>query len=100
MPRKRHIPERSCVACGNKIPKRELVRIVRSPQGEVSVDLGGKAPGRGAYLCAENACWTLALSRGRLSRSLGAALSGETMAALRAYAAERAALVPTAESNQ
>ena len=99
MPRKRHIPERSCVACGSKIPKRDLVRIVRSPQGEVSVDLGGKAPGRGAYLCAANDCWTLALSRGRLSRSLGAALSGEAMAALRAYAAERAALEPTAAAS-
>ena len=92
MPRKRHIPERSCVACGIKKPKRDLVRIVRSPQGQVSVDLGGKAPGRGAYLCGENDCWTLALGRGRLSRSLGTALSGATMAALRAYAAERTEL--------
>ncbi len=83
MPRKRHVPERSCVACGSKMPKRELARVVRSPQGAVSVDLQGKAPGRGAYLCSKPDCWEQALSRGRLSRTLGIELSNEDRDAIR-----------------
>ena len=49
MPKK--IPQRTCMACQEKKDKRELVRIVRSPEGEISVDLTGKKPGRGAYIC-------------------------------------------------
>ena len=82
MPRKRHIPERSCVACGSKKPKSELVRVARSPEGQVSVDRSGKAPGRGAYVCSP-ACWESALGRGRLARSLGATLSAQSLDALR-----------------
>ncbi len=82
MPRKRHIPERSCVACGSKMPKQDLVRVVRSPQGAVAVDLQGKAPGRGAYLCPKDGCWDLALARGRLSRNLGVEISSQDREAL------------------
>ena len=87
MPRKRHIPERTCVACGSKKAKRELVRIVSSPQGSVSVDPGGKAPGRGAYVCGAQ-CWDTALGRGRLARSLGRQLSKSALEALRAGSPE------------
>ena len=87
MPRKRHIPERTCVACGSKKPKRELVRVASSPQGEVSVDPTGKAPGRGAYVCGPQ-CWEPALGRGRLARSLGRSLSGDDLASLRADTTE------------
>ena len=87
MPRKRHIPERSCVACGSKRPKRELVRVATSPQGEVSVDLTGKAPGRGAYVCGPD-CWESALGRGRLARSLGRSLSKSDLESLRAGSPE------------
>ena len=45
------IPERLCVGCQEKHPKKELIRIVRSPEGEFSVDLTGKKSGRGAYIC-------------------------------------------------
>ena len=45
------VPVRRCVGCNTQKPKKELVRIVRSPEGEVSVDLTGKRSGRGAYLC-------------------------------------------------
>ena len=83
MPRKRHIPERTCVACGSKKPKRELVRIASSPQGQVSVDPTGKAPGRGAYVCGAE-CWDTALGRGRLARSLGRRLSKSDLESLRA----------------
>ena len=88
MPRKRHIPERTCVACGSKKPKRDLVRIVSSPQGQVSVDPTGKAPGRGAYVCGAD-CWDTALGRGRLARSLGRQLSKSDLESLRASGADR-----------
>ena len=45
------IPVRMCSGCGQHFPKKELVRVVRSPQGEISVDLTGKKSGRGAYIC-------------------------------------------------
>ena len=82
MPRKRHIPERTCVACGEKRPKAELLRVVRSPQDVVSVDRSGKAPGRGAYICGAK-CWDSALGRGKLARSLGSALSSQDLTSLR-----------------
>ena len=82
MPRKRHIPERTCVSCGNRKPKRELVRIASSPEGQVSVDVTGKAPGRGAYVCGSD-CWDTALGRGRLARSLGRNLSRNDLESLR-----------------
>ena len=46
------IPMRQCLGCREMKPKRELVRVVRSPEGEISIDLRGKAPGRGAYVSA------------------------------------------------
>lgn len=82
MPRKRHIPERTCVACGDKKPKAELVRIARSPLGEMSVDLTGRAPGRGAYVCGHG-CLETAVARNRLSRSLGQTLSAGDLETLR-----------------
>ena len=64
-------PERRCVGCGETRLKTELVRIVRSPEGEVTVDLTGKKSGRGAYICREAAC----LKKARKSRRLEGALS-------------------------
>ena len=54
MPKK--IPQRTCMGCQTKKDKRDLVRIVRSPAGEISVDLTGKKPGRGAYICHDLEC--------------------------------------------
>lgn len=51
------IPERKCMGCNRKLPKNELLRIVRSPEGEVSVDSVGKLPGRGVYICSEPKCF-------------------------------------------
>ena len=70
MARARHIPERKCVACGQRVPKRLLTRIVRTPQGEVQADPTGKTSGRGAYLCASSDCWERGLRKGGLERSL------------------------------
>lgn len=67
---KRKIPLRKCTGCGEMKPKKELVRIVKSPEGEVSLDLKGKASGRGAYICSCDACFKLARKTKRLQKAL------------------------------
>lgn len=84
--RQRHIPQRMCAACRRVEAKRGLVRLVRTGAGQVAIDLTGKQAGRGAYLCAQRPCWTLALKRGILERALRAQLSDEDRAALSAHA--------------
>lgn len=59
------IPMRTCIACKRERPKREMVRVVRSPEGEISLDGSGKLAGRGAYVCAEEDC-ILKLGRKKL----------------------------------
>lgn len=54
--RKRKIPMRMCVGCREMKPKKELIRVVKSPDGDIDIDLRGKAPGRGAYLCPQKTC--------------------------------------------
>ena len=81
----RHVPQRSCVACGKKLSKRHLVRIVRTPGGAVTVDPTGKAAGRGAYLCWSSDCWTRGASKGGLERGLKVGLSAKDKASLLAY---------------
>jgi uncharacterized protein len=68
--RPRHIPQRTCVACRTTNAKRQLVRIVRAPDGSVTIDPSGKRSGRGAYLCSTSECWDAGLKRGVLSRAL------------------------------
>ena len=68
--RTRPQPQRSCVSCGVKADKRDLVRVVRSPEGECVVDETGKRAGRGAYVCRRPGCWSGALRTPRLSRAL------------------------------
>ncbi|EIT85118.1 hypothetical protein A374_12500 [Fictibacillus macauensis ZFHKF-1] len=70
----RKIPMRKCVACQEMKEKKELIRVVRSPEGEVFVDLTGKKSGRGAYLCNDTACFTLAKKKGSLSNQLKVAV--------------------------
>ncbi|HLA25501.1 MAG TPA: YlxR family protein [bacterium] len=70
MPKVRRVPERTCVACGRVRPKRELVRIVRTPNGEIKVDLTGKVSGRGAYVCPEPPCAERGVKEGRLQHAL------------------------------
>ena len=64
------IPERKCMGCNEKRPKKELVRIVRTPEGEVMLDVTGKKSGRGAYICPEVSCYEKALKSKRLERTL------------------------------
>ncbi len=81
----KHIPIRTCVACRETSAKRTLVRVVRGPDGRVSVDPTGKANGRGAYLCARRSCWEKGLKSGALSRALKAEMSEPDRAALTAH---------------
>lgn len=62
------IPMRQCVGCREMKPKKELIRVVKSPQGEISLDFRGKAPGRGAYLCPSGACLKKAIKSKALER--------------------------------
>ncbi len=64
------IPERRCVGCGEKFPKNSLIRVVRAPDGEISLDRTGKKSGRGAYLCHSAQCLKAARKANRLSRNL------------------------------
>ena len=69
--RPKKIPMRMCTGCGEMKPKKELVRVVKSPEGEVSLDLTGKKPGRGAYVCKNAEC----LRKARKSRRFEKAFS-------------------------
>ncbi|MCB0135410.1 MAG: YlxR family protein [Caldilineaceae bacterium] len=84
--RRRHVPQRTCVTCRRTDSKRTLVRIVRTKEQGVLVDPTGKLAGRGAYLCADQACWTKALKIGALNRALKTTLTEDEVAALRVYA--------------
>jgi predicted RNA-binding protein YlxR (DUF448 family) len=76
----RHFPMRTCVACRSERQKRDFVRIVRAPDGTVSVDLSGRAPGRGAYVCADGSCWPVALKKKSIERALTVSLPPELRA--------------------
>lgn len=75
--RKRKIPLRKCVACQEMMPKRELIRVVKTPEDEIMIDLRGKQSGRGAYLCGKRSCFKLAKKSKALDRALKAAVSSE-----------------------
>lgn len=70
LPKPKHVPQRTCVACRRTEAKRGLIRLVRDAEGRVSMDPTGKRPGRGAYLCHDPACWTMAIKRRALERAL------------------------------
>ena len=63
-------PERKCIGCGEKKKKTELIRIVRSPEGEISLDFTGRKPGRGAYLCRSVACFRSVRKAHRIETNL------------------------------
>ena len=65
------VPLRQCLGCREMKPKKELMRVVRSPEGEVSLDFKGKSPGRGAYVCADADCLKKAVKSRALERALG-----------------------------
>jgi predicted RNA-binding protein YlxR (DUF448 family) len=71
----RKIPLRKCVACQNMLPKKELIRVVRSPEHQITIDLKGKKSGRGAYLCGKLDCFKLAKKSKALDRALKQSVS-------------------------
>ena len=75
-------PMRTCVGCGEPKVKRELIRVALSPDGNISIDRTGKAPGRGAYLCEFMSCFVQCYKAKRLVRSLMRGVSGEIYEAL------------------
>ena len=88
MARAKHVPERSCFACGRRAPKPELVRVVRTVDGTITIDPSGKLPGRGTYLCPHHACWEKGLNKTRLDHVLRCTVSRDAKNALLAYSEE------------
>lgn len=80
MPKK--IPMRQCLGCREMKPKRELLRVVRSPEGTVSLDLHGKASGRGAYVCRDTECLKKAIRSKAISRAFDTEIPQEIYDAL------------------
>lgn len=68
--RTKHVPQRTCVICRTVQSKRDLVRLVRTPEGVLVVDKTGKQNGRGAYLCRQRSCWDAALNGRQLGKAL------------------------------
>ena len=73
----RKIPTRRCTGCGEHFPKNTLIRVLRTPEGEVVLDLTGKKSGRGAYICKSAACLKKARKSRRIENSLECAISEE-----------------------
>ena len=69
MIRKKRTPLRMCVGCGEMKPKQELVRVVKSPEGGISLDFTGRKPGRGAYVCKNGECLKAARKARRLEKA-------------------------------
>ena len=84
--RPKHIPQRTCIACRSTEAKRGLVRIVRTPEGRVELDLTGKKNGRGAYVHELPACWDEVLKKDRLTRALKVTVQAADLQALSAHA--------------
>ncbi len=70
--KKKKIPMRMCLGCQEMKPKKELIRVVRNKEGEVSVDFIGKKPGRGAYVCKSIECFEKARKAKRFERAFEA----------------------------
>lgn len=81
---KRHVPQRTCVACRQVTAKRELIRLVRTGSG-IEVDPDGKKAGRGTYLCQAQGCWEAGLKGSRLEHALRATLTPENREQLISY---------------
>ncbi len=86
---KKKTPERMCLGCQETFPKRELIRVVRSPEGEYSIDLQGKKPGRGAYICRKHECFEAARKAHRFERSFQASIAPEVYENLARELAEK-----------
>ncbi|WP_027363805.1 RNase P modulator RnpM [Desulfotruncus alcoholivorax] len=77
MPRIKKIPQRMCLGCQEMKPKRELIRVVRTPEETIEIDPTGKRSGRGAYVCPNNECLDKAIKGKRLEKALKQPISKE-----------------------
>ncbi len=82
------VPMRQCVGCNTSKPKKELVRVVKMPTGEICMDLTGKKPGRGAYICPDPACLAKAQKKKALERGFEMAIPPEVYESLKAQLAD------------
>ena len=73
------VPERRCVGCGISFPKSTLIRVVRTPEGEVVLDFTGKKNGRGAYLCRNADCFRAARKKNRIASNLSAEIPEDVL---------------------
>ena len=76
------IPLRKCLGCMESFPKKELIRVVRTPEGDVCIDLTGKKSGRGAYICKSEACLKKAVKSKRIQNNLEVEISEELISVL------------------
>ena len=81
--KQKKIPQRMCVGCQEMKNKKEMIRVVRSPDGEISIDAIGKKPGRGAYICSSKECFAQAYKQKRLERALSQAIDKEVYETIR-----------------
>ena len=77
------IPMRQCLGCREMKQKKELIRVVRSPEGEISLDFKGKTPGRGAYVCSDAECLEKAIKTRAIERALETKIPPELYDSLR-----------------
>ena len=77
MQKPKKIPHRQCLGCREMKNKKDLIRVVRSPEGEISLDFKGKKPGRGAYVCPDGACLAKAKKSKALERAFETAVPAE-----------------------
>jgi len=83
VPKVKKVPLRMCIGCQEMKPKRELIRVVRTPQETVEIDPTGKKSGRGAYICPNPDCLQKAIKGKRLERSLECSISPEIIETLK-----------------
>ena len=83
MPKVRKIPQRMCVGCQEMKPKKEMIRVVKTPENSIEIDLTGKRPGRGAYVCPKEECMQKAIKARRLEKALHHVISTEIIDVLK-----------------
>jgi predicted RNA-binding protein YlxR (DUF448 family) len=83
--RRKHVPQRTCIVCRQARAKRELIRLVRTPEGALVVDETGRQNGRGAYLCRERTCWEAALRGNQIAKALKIEVGDRERQLLRDY---------------
>ena len=85
LPRKKHVPQRTCIACKKVKNKHDLIRLVKTSDQTIIVDLIGKVQGRGAYLCKQLSCWQKRLNKNIVGRALKMSVSNDMLTKLQQY---------------